>query len=191
MLFKSQSIYRKIVVLASILTMMLILFFIYENSAFNSYLSQKFESDMNIPINPNAPVKSKDFIQIAAPVDKVWMVLTEIDQWTSWQKNVTEAKLNGALEEGIQFDWKSGGLSFQSKIHTITPKQMFGWTGRTIGASAIHNWWFEENEMGTIVHVEESLQGVLPRIFTKFFQKNLDQGLKENLLELKTAAEMP
>jgi uncharacterized membrane protein len=189
MVLKSRKLVRKVGVIASILTMILILFFIYENRSFSSYVSQEFESDMNIPINLNAPVKSKDLIQIAAPVDSVWMVLTEIDQWTSWQRNVTEAKLNGAFEEGIQFDWNAGGLSFKSKIHTIQPKQMFGWTGRTIGASAIHNWWFEENDLGTIVRVEESLQGVLPRLFTKYFQKKLDQGVKANLEELKLAAE--
>lgn len=33
---------------------------------------------MNIPINESAPVKSKHQIEIAAPVDTVWEVLTDI-----------------------------------------------------------------------------------------------------------------
>ena len=65
----------------------------------------------------------------------------------------------------------------------------FGWTGTTPGASEIHNWFFESRGNTTIVKVEESLQGVFPRLFKPYFQKNLDAGVLKNLQELKSAAE--
>lgn len=71
----------------------------------------------------------------------------------------------------------------------MKPKTMFGWTGKTIGASAIHNWIFAENNGITTVQVKESLQGVLPRLFKRYFQNNLDNGVKNNLEELKIASE--
>jgi len=144
---------------------------------------------MNIPINQKAPVKSEGEIEISASIDTVWQILTQIDDWSKWQKNVTESKLEGNLKEGVIFKWKAGGVSFVSKIHTIKPKNMFGWTGKAIGASAIHNWTFSINNNSTKVQVEESLQGVLPRFFRKYFQKNLDSGVKNNLEELKIASE--
>ena len=176
-------------ILISILILFIATFFIYENLSFNSYVTQHFKNDMNIPINPNAPVKSSDIIEINAPIDSVWQVLTQINKWPSWQKDVTEANLLGELKEGTQFKWKAGGLSFNSKIHTIVPKHMFGWTGKTIGASAIHNWTFEDKGNKTIVKVEESLQGVFPRLLGGYFQRNLDTGVKTNLEELKIASE--
>lgn len=144
---------------------------------------------MNIPVNESAPVKSGSQIEIEAPIDIVWRILTDINHWTTWQKEVTKTVVHGAIGQGTRFDWKAGGLSFKSRIHTSVRESMFGWTGTTIGASAIHNWTFEANGNMTIVKVEESLQGLFPRLFTGYFQKNLDSGIIRNLKELKFAAE--
>ncbi|MCB0666320.1 MAG: SRPBCC family protein [Saprospiraceae bacterium] len=144
---------------------------------------------MNIPVDASAPVKSADSIQIRASIDIVWDILTQIDHWPEWQDNVTEAKLLGMMGEGTRFAWKASGLSFKSQIHTCRPKVMFGWTGRTIGTSAVHNWRFEGDQVQTTVWVEESLQGILPRLFRKYFQNILDSGIKKSLEELQTAAE--
>lgn len=144
---------------------------------------------MNIPINNSAPVKSRGDIKINAPVDKVWNILTTINDWPSWQSEVTQSRLNGELSEGVVFKWKAGGLSFSSEIHTIVSNKEFGWTGRTIGTSAIHNWFFSDQGGDTLIRVEESLQGFLPGLLKNYFQKNLDRGILQNLEELKSASE--
>lgn len=167
----------------------IVAFFFYEDHDFNSYVSHQHGADMVVPINANAPVKSSYEVEIGAPVDTVWKVLTQIDKWPSWQKNVTETTLMDRLEQGNRFKWKAGGLSFDSRIHTMKNLTMFGWTGKTLGASAIHNWTFQEGTHLTKVSVEESLQGIFPRFFRQYFQHNLDEGMKINLQELKTASE--
>lgn len=144
---------------------------------------------MKIPINENAPARTKNQIEISAPIEIVWKILTNIDDWPKWQKSVSEAVMMGSVEEGTKFNWKAGGLSFKSCIHTSKPNKEFGWTGVTFGASAIHNWKFAEKGNKTIVNVEESLQGVFPKFFKGFFQKELDKGVLTNLEELKTASE--
>ncbi|GJM35844.1 MAG: hypothetical protein DHS20C18_48450 [Saprospiraceae bacterium] len=144
---------------------------------------------MNIPINKDAPVISQAEIEIEAPIEKVWQILTTINDWPTWQSEVTESNLKGELKEGAAFKWKAGGLSFSSQIHTIEPQIGFGWTGKTFGASAIHNWFFKEKEGKTVLKVEESLQGVFPKFFSGYFQKNLDIGVQKNLQDLKNAAE--
>ncbi|MEJ8802080.1 SRPBCC family protein [Pontibacter sp. H249] len=166
--------------------------FIFENMQFNQYTSYQKNNeteDMNISINEDAPVKSYAEIEIAAPAEKVWQILTTINDWPTWQSEVTEANLREDLKEGSEFKWKAGGLSFSSKIHTVSPKIKFGWTGRTFGASAIHNWYFEEEGEKTVIKVEESLQGVFPQLFKDYFQNNLDKGVQKNLHELKRASE--
>lgn len=145
---------------------------------------------MNIPINENAPVKSKNQIEINASIETVWKVLTDISHWTNWQKAVTKTELMGEVKKGTKFHWKAGGLSFKSRIHTAKPMSKFGWTGSTLGTSAIHNWTFEEKNNKTIVKVEESLQGWIPRLFSSYVQKNLDSGIATSLEELKTVSEI-
>ncbi|GJM27725.1 MAG: hypothetical protein DHS20C17_03600 [Cyclobacteriaceae bacterium] len=144
---------------------------------------------MNIPINQDAPVKSHSEIVINAPTEKVWNILTTINDWPNWQTEVTESTLKEDLKEGVVFKWKAGGLSFTSQIHTIEPKIKLGWTGKTFGASAIHNWFFRGEGEKTTVYVEESLQGVFPKLFKGYFQKNLDNGVKKNLVDLKIESE--
>lgn len=173
------------------LTLIITSFFYYENASFTKYIENPAKKGtMNIPINENAPVQSKNQIEIEAPIDTVWKILTDINNWTKWQKAVSETEVLGKIEEGTLFIWKAGGLTFKSKIHTSRPATAFGWTGTTIGASAIHNWTFTKKDNNTIVVVEESLQGVFPKLFKNYFQKNLDNGMLTNLMELKAYSEM-
>lgn len=143
----------------------------------------------NKPINTNAPVVEENNIWINATPQQVWMVLTQINQWPNWQKEVTYAQLNGLPEAGVDFTWKSSGLTFKSNIHTAVVHSHFGWTGKTIGASAIHNWQLQAEQNGTRVTVSESLDGLLPKIFKKSFKQQLKAGMLKSLQELKVASE--
>lgn len=144
---------------------------------------------MNISIPASAQVKFSSSVEIAAPLAIVWQVLTDIKNWPSWQSNVSEAKLFGDSVEGTQFKWKAGGIKFDSRIHTAKPQSEFGWTGKTLGTAAVHNWYFSHKSGKTVVTVEECLTGILPRILRSYFQKNLKSGIAKNLSELKVAAE--
>lgn len=182
---------KKIIYILIALIIIVASYFLYENYSFNKYIETPAKDEvMNIPINENAPVKSRNQIEIKAPIDTVWKILTDIKNWPEWQKSVIETEVLGNVKEGTEFNWKAGGLSFSSRIHTSKPKTAFGWTGTTIGASAIHNWTFTEKDSVTIVTVEESLQGVFPTLFKSYFQKNLDSGVLTNLTELKNYSEM-
>ena len=140
-------------------------------------------------INETAPVVAKQQLLIHAPVETVWNVLTSINDWPKWQSTITQAQLKGAVREGTVFVWKAGGLNFTSKIHTCQPFDFFGWTGKTIGASAIHNWMFKKQGESTLVFIEESMQGFFPSIMKKKFNKDLEKGMRRNLEELKSASE--
>lgn len=183
---------KKILYILSAIVVITFCLFYYESYSFNQYIENANQNgNMNIPVNENAPVKSRNQIEIQAPIDTVWYILTDIKNWTKWQKAVTETIVGEKIGEGTNFKWKAGGLSFKSRIHTSKPNTAFGWTGTTIGASAIHNWTFMKKDNNTtIVTVEESLQGVFPKLFRKYFQNNLDKGVLTNLTELKNASEM-
>lgn len=140
-------------------------------------------------INKNAPVKCRKTITINADVEKVWLILTNINDWMSWQTNVTYSKINGQLMAGTTFDWKAEGLKIRSTLHTVELHRYFGWTGKSIGMFAIHNWTLKSNGNKTEVIVEESMNGFLAKIFKKMLGRMLEKGMQLCLVQLKQKCE--
>ena len=141
------------------------------------------------PINESAPVKCTKSVFIDASPERVWRVLTDIDRWSKWQTDISFSKQNGGLQAGETFTWKTGGVKISSVIHTAELNSQFGWTGKTIGVSAIHNWILEPHEAGTNVTVAESLEGWLASLLKGVFNKNLEKGMSRWLNLLKTECE--
>ena len=140
-------------------------------------------------INQKAPVVSQNSILIHAPIEKVWEILTSINNWQNWNSEITSAKLNGNLKPKNSFVWKSGGIKITSEIHTVEKYHSFGWTGKSLGTFAIHNWKLTEKDQKTQVVVEESMQGFLVKVFKTSFQKNLDKNVEKWLISLKNKCE--
>ena len=140
-------------------------------------------------INTTAPVKCSKKITINTDSKKVWKVLTNIDKWSTWQTDISKSKLNGELKSGTTFDWKTNGLKIHSTLHTVEPISQFGWTGKTFGMFAIHNWTLTEKNNKTTVEVNESMEGLLAWLFKKSFNKNLENGMQRWLELLKRECE--
>jgi hypothetical protein len=62
---------------------------------------------MNQSINSNASVKCSNSILIHASSERVWSILSNIDQWDTWQNDISKPKLMGALKPKTKFVWKS------------------------------------------------------------------------------------
>ena len=144
---------------------------------------------MNVHTNPNAPVKCSKSIIINARPEQVWAILTDINGWATWQTDITKPKLNGPVQPGTTFDWKTGGAGIHSTLHTVQPNQSLGWTGKTFGMYAIHNWTLTEVAGGTQVSVDETMEGLLASLFKGSFNKNLASGMQHWLELLKTESE--
>lgn len=144
---------------------------------------------MNVLTNPNAPVTCSKSIIINARPERVWAVLTDINGWASWQTDITRSTLNGPVQPGTTFDWKTGGAGIHSTLHTVEPNRCLGWTGKTFGMYAIHNWTLTEVAGGTQVSVDESMQGLLASLFKASFNRNLARGMQHWLELLKTESE--
>jgi uncharacterized protein YndB with AHSA1/START domain len=141
------------------------------------------------PINNNAPVTCSKTISINTSPEKVWAVLTNISQWAKWQTDISKPKLNGELKPNTNFVWTSGGATIHSILHTVEPFNRLGWTGKSFGLFAIHNWTITKANHQTQVAVDESMEGLLASLFKKAFNKNLDNGLQTWLNLLKKECE--
>lgn len=140
-------------------------------------------------INRNAPAICSRTIAIQAPIEVVWNLITGINDWSQWQTDISRARLQGTLSAGSVFTWTTGGVSITSTIHNVEVYRGFGWTGKTFGAKAIHNWTISNDGSITTVAVEESMEGFLVSLFRKSFNQNLAKGMDKWLTLLKEQAE--
>jgi uncharacterized protein YndB with AHSA1/START domain len=140
-------------------------------------------------INNNAPVKCSRKITIDADNKIVWSVLTNIDNWAAWQTDISKPKLNGDLKPETTFDWKTGGVKIHSTLHTVKPHSQLGWTGKSFGMFAIHNWTLTDLGGRTMVEVDESMEGFFAGLFRKSFNKGLEKGMQKWLDFLKHECE--
>jgi uncharacterized protein YndB with AHSA1/START domain len=139
--------------------------------------------------NREAPVVGVGRIEIAAPVDAVWEVLTAIDGWPSWNPQVKAASLEGGLREGAEFRWKAGPGTITSRLTDVEAPRRIAWTGKTMGIKAIHVHTLEQLDGGTVVSTEESYDGLVSRLFRGRLQPVLDDALVTGLQHLKAEVE--
>ena len=141
------------------------------------------------PINENAPVKAKESIQIDADPEKVWNILSDFNNWDKWNSDIKYAKLNGELKAGTTFNWNNGGNKIKSTLHTVTPFKEIGWSGKAFGSFAIHNFTLSNVNGKTELLIEESMEGLLMRLFRGFMQNTLEDGINKWLTQIKEVVE--
>ena len=142
-------------------------------------------------VNTAAPVQTRQVITINAPAAQVWRIMTDVNRWASWQKDISQPRMHDAFLAHNSFDWKSGGLSIHSTLSVVTPNRKIIWSGPALGSFAIHSWTFSEHDGVTEVEVRESMDGWLVRLARPIFQKGLDTSIVYWLQALKQAAEPP
>lgn len=140
-------------------------------------------------INRNAPVQTQQQITIHASPEKIYHIMSDVNHWSTWNKDIQDPVIKVPFQKGNSFDWKSGGLTIHSTLHTATPYRKIGWSGPAFGAFAIHNWTLVPNGDSTIVIVDESMEGWLVSMMRKKFQSHLEQSLQVWLGDLKNEAE--
>jgi uncharacterized protein YndB with AHSA1/START domain len=140
-------------------------------------------------INEGAPVVVASEIEVAADRELVWDVLTAIDRWPSWNPDVKSVAMSGEVAEGSEFRWKAGPGTIASTIQSLERPQLVAWTGKTFGLNAIHVWRLEPRDGSTLVRTEESLEGLVARLFRDRLRKMLKSSLDAGLRHLKAEAE--
>lgn len=140
-------------------------------------------------INHNAPAVASAEISISAPIETVWNVISDIDQWPRWNPAVTAASLKGGLQPGSTFRWKAGPGGITSTLRQVEPPHVLAWTGKTFGINAIHVYRLEQDAGGTRVSTDESWEGLPVRLMRSRMQKTLEDAIGPGLEALKREAE--
>lgn len=137
----------------------------------------------------NAPLVATKVAIIDAPIDHVWEIQSNIENWPKWQRDISIAKLHGPLEKGTVFTWVAMGMNITSQLQEVVENKIIGWTGKSIGMRAVHIWRFEKKGEKTSIQTEESLSGWFPRLIRIFKPNFLEESLDKSLNTLKIQAE--
>jgi uncharacterized protein YndB with AHSA1/START domain len=134
-------------------------------------------------------VTSSAEIDIDAPPERVWDVLTQFEKWPEWNPDVKSMSYEGPLVPGTQFRWKAGPGKIVSTLDRVEPPRYISWHGRTLTIDAYHEWWLEPRDGGTHVRTEESFFGTLARLGRRPLQNALDKSFADGVAHLKRGVE--
>ena len=142
-------------------------------------------------VKRDAPVLAAGEIEIASEPEAVWDVLTDFAAWPSWNPDVKSMAFEGGLAEGAEFRWKAGPGTITATIRRVERPLLIGWTGKTLGMSAVHVYRLERRDGGTLVTTEESFDGPIARLARRPLRRMLAASLEGGLRALKTRVEAP
>ncbi len=136
-------------------------------------------------VNRTAPVIAEAETEIAAPRERVWARLVDVEGWPEWNHEVKKVKLEGGLQVGSVFRWKAGPGTITSTFQAVDPPRHVAWTGTTLSLKAVHTWTLDPTETGTRVLTAESFEGAAARLLNRVFQSMLQTQLEKGLQALK------
>jgi hypothetical protein len=86
---------------------------------------------MSIPtgIDQAAPVIAHHQIDIRAPLEVVWELHSDVNDWPAWHSDITAAHAEGTFASGASFDWTSFGFTVTSTIYDVADRSRVLWGG--------------------------------------------------------------
>jgi hypothetical protein len=144
--------------------------------------------DTPTDVDRSAPVLAHHEVEISAPLDTVWPLHIDVNDWPSWQGAITAAHIDGRFEPGNSFDWSSYGFAVTSEIYAVSDRSRTLWGGTAGGITGVHEWLFAEADGGIRVTTNESFAGDPVSADVAGMQARLDASLVAWLDYLRSAA---
>jgi len=67
--------------------------------------------------------KFERVVEIDAPVEKVWEIITDPNHWSEWFPGVDEVANVTSISEGGTFEWRSEGRTGRGRIEKLAPNK--------------------------------------------------------------------
>jgi len=138
----------------------------------------------------------KTEILIHASCQKVWSVLTNINDYPNWNPFITsfvgELKIGNKIKARLQPPGAQG-MTFTPTILTLEPNKEFKWLGHLWVPGLFdgeHSFTLQEMENGTTLFIQsEKFNGILVPLFKKMIEGNTIQGFHLMNQKLKEICE--
>jgi uncharacterized protein YndB with AHSA1/START domain len=139
-------------------------------------------------IDDTAPITASYEVIIAAPVDRVWDVLSRPEGWGGVDRGIRDVRLDGSVVEGARFSWRNGRTRLTSRFAVVDVNRELTWTGAALGAKVVHRHVMAPTDDGmTRLYSEESMAGRF--LVLLFSSAKLHAALEQWLTAIRTAAQ--
>ena len=142
-----------------------------------------------VGIDADAPVVSRHEVLVAAPLQALWRLHTDVAGWPAWNSGIDATQPHGPLTVGGSFRWQTAGLDITSTVTQVDEPRRTVWGGPADGITGVHAWTFTDTGAGVLVRTEESWDGDVVRSAAPTLQAALDASLVSWLADLKRTAE--
>ena len=123
----------------------------------------------------------RDEIEIDAPPDRVWSVITDFDSYPEWNPFVQ--RISGPVEEGAKLDVRivppgKRGMGFKPTVLKVEPRRELAWLGKLLVPGLFdgeHHFELEELDGGRTRFIQrEVFKGLLTGILGGMLGNTLD-----------------
>lgn len=133
-------------------------------------------------------------IDIDAPVERVWSVLTDVERWPDWSPTMTSVERlePGMFRPGSTARIKQPGLPEAVwRVTELVPQRSFTWSAHSRGVTTVARHRIAAREEGgTRVLNEVDQHGPLALLGRLFFSRMTKRYLKQEARGLKDRCEM-
>jgi hypothetical protein len=134
-------------------------------------------------------------IEIEAPAEVVWEVLTDLDHYEDWNPFVTSSAGTVVVGETLTNRMQNPGgkaMTIKPKVTAADTSQVFEWLGH-IGLPGVfdarHRFEIEPTATGVVLTQSEFFKGVLVRFMRKTLDDSTTRGFEAMNAALKARAE--
>lgn len=140
-------------------------------------------------VDPDAPIQATAEIIVNAPVDHVWRLLIDVENWAaSLEPGVSKVDVSQGVQVGARFTRTNSGFKMAARFEVVAPERELAWTGTALGVHAIHRFELTTlNDGGTRVRCEESMGGRPMAVL--YSSAKLQSAMDASLASFKAACE--
>jgi hypothetical protein len=121
--------------------------------------------------------------------DQIWKVISNVNQWSTWDAGVEFAELHGKFESNSSFLLQpKGGPKINIKLVEVKDKTYFKDMTSFPLAKMYGEHWYEETEQGLKITVRMTISGILSALWYQIVMKNIVSGLENDQQALIEAA---
>jgi carbon monoxide dehydrogenase subunit G len=130
-------------------------------------------------IDHTAPVTAQASAHAPVEPERVWAVLADIAGWEAVYPEIKDVHLDGPVEIGATFSFRSGPGRIQATLTDLEPPHLLAITGKGMGATTRYVFRLEPEAGGTRITAEQSMSGAAARTMRPMLQSIADRSLSD------------
>jgi hypothetical protein len=113
---------------------------------------------------------------------QIWCLMSNVDQWSSWDTTIESAFLKGEFKTDSQFTLRpKGGPTVKIKLVEVEPAKYFKDETNFPLAKMHGEHWYENTPEGLKITVRMTMSGMLAPLWNKIVMKNIVDHLAEDI----------